>query len=132
MSDPLFLTLDEVLAIHASRIELYGGSLGIRDVHVLESALAMSKAQFGGQYVHASIEEMAAAYLFHIARNHPFLDGNKRTALGATIAFLGLNRLWLEAPGEELVDLVQRTAKGELTKAEIAVFLKKHVRRLRT
>jgi death-on-curing protein len=91
----IFLELDELLAIHASRIERYGGGLGIRDVGLLQSALQMPRAQFGGQYLHSSLEEMAAAYLFHIAQNHPFIDGNKRAALGAMIAFLGLNGFWL-------------------------------------
>jgi len=130
VTGPIFLTLDEVLAIHASRIERYGGGLGIRDVGLLQSALGMPEARFGGQYLHGSIEEMAAAYLFHIAQNHPFLDGNKRAALGAAIAFLGMNGFWLEAPDEDLVELVLRTAQGKATKADIAVFLKEHLRPL--
>src|SRR5205823_706365 len=109
------------------RIERYGGTLGIRDVRLLESALAMPQAQFSGQFLHGSVEEMAAACLFHIAQNHPFLDGNKRAALGAAIAFLGLNNFWLEAPDKQLQELVLRIAQGELTKAEIAVFLKAHL-----
>ncbi len=72
-----FLTLEDALALHASRIARYGGSLGLRDLGLLESALAVPSATFGGQFLHGSLSEMAAAYLFHLVKNHPFVDGNK-------------------------------------------------------
>jgi death on curing protein len=78
---PRFLDLVEVLEIHESRIELYGGRPGVRDLGLLQSALAQPSAGFGGEYLHGNLYEMAAAYLFHVSRNHPFVDGNKRTAL---------------------------------------------------
>ncbi|HYQ81440.1 MAG TPA: Fic family protein, partial [Anaeromyxobacteraceae bacterium] len=74
---PAFLTLDEVLALHADQIGRYGGSPGLRDLGLLESALAAPRATFGGEHLHGSLPEMAAAYLFHLVRNHPFVDGNK-------------------------------------------------------
>ena len=121
---PAFLTLDEVLALHADQIERYGGAPGVRDVALLESALASPRATFAGKHLHATLPEMAGAYLFHLARNHPFVDGNKRTALAAAIAFLGLNGLWLEADPDELVETVLGVARGDVTKAGVAEYVR--------
>jgi death-on-curing protein len=129
MKQPVFLSLKDVLALHADQIEQYGGSHGVRDLGLLQSALAMPEASFGGAFLHGTIEEMASAYLYHIAQNHPFIDGNKRIALMATLAFVELNGLEIEAPDRELGDLVLGVAGGKVTKAEAAVFLKKHLRR---
>ena len=126
MKDPVFLELDEVLAIHSDQVHRYGGSAGIRDIGLLQSALAMPRASFDGQFLHGSIHEMAAAYLFHLVQNHPFVDGNKRIGLVAAIAFLGMNRLWLEAEEEELTEFVLQVARGELQKSDIAVFIRAH------
>ena len=123
-----FLTLDDVLSLHADLIARYGGSPLVRDVGLLESAVAMPAATFGGEMLHASLEEQAAAYLFHLVKNHPFVDGNKRTGLMATLAFLGLNGRRLAAPDDDLTDLVMGVAEGRVTKAEIAVFVRRHVR----
>jgi death-on-curing protein len=125
--EPAFLTLDEALALHADQIGRYGGSPGVRDLGLLESALGAPRATFGGNLLHATETEIAAAYLFHLVRNHPFVDGNKRTALAAAIAFLGLNDLWLEAEEDELVSLVVGVASGAIGKPEVAVFLRRHV-----
>jgi len=126
---PVFLEFDEVLSLHASRIERYGGSYGLRDVGLLKSALAMPQATFDGAFLHGTLHEMAAAYLFHLVRNHPFVDGNKRVALLAALVFLGLNGLALDAPGDAVTALVVGAAEGRVTKAEVAVFLQKHTRR---
>jgi death-on-curing protein len=126
---PSFLTLDDVLALHAHQIAGYGGRLGLRDLGLLESAVAMPRASFGGAYLHGTLEEMAAAYLFHLCRNHPFLDGNKRAALAAALLFLALNGVWIEAGEDELVDLVLGVARSRLHKADVAVFLRKHAKR---
>ncbi len=91
MSEPVFLTLDDVLGIHADQIRVYGGASGLRDLELLRSAIAMPETTFDGEYLHPSAFEMAAAYLFHLVRNHPFVDGNKRTALMCAFVFLGLN-----------------------------------------
>jgi death on curing protein len=127
MKAPTFLSLDEVLALHADQIERYGGALGVRDVGLLQSALAVPRASFGGTLLHGTAVEMAAAYLVHLVRNHPFVDGNKRTGLAAAIAFLGLNDLWLEAAADELIELVLGVAEGRISKAEVAVFLQAHI-----
>lgn len=124
---PSFLTLDEVLALHADQIERYGGTLGVRDVGLLESALGAPAATFGGGFLHPSPPEMAAAHLFHLVKNHPFVDGNKRAGLATAIAFLGLNDLWLEADPDELADLVLAVAEGKADKAGFAVFMRDHV-----
>ena len=126
MKQPRFLTLEQVLAIHADQIQRYGGSLGVRDLGLLQSALAMPAASFGGEYLHPTLQEMAAAYLFHLTQNHPFVDGKKRIGLAATIGFLGLNDVWLEAEPGELLEIVFGVARGEIGKPEIAVFLRGH------
>ena len=119
-----FLSLEQVLAIHADQVRRYGGGLGVRDLGLLKSALAMPQASFSGQYLHPTLHEMAAACLFHLAQNHPFLDGNKRIGLAAAIAFLGLNDTWLESDPAELLEMVLSVARGEVGKPEIAVFLR--------
>jgi len=124
---PNFLTLDEVLALHADQLARYGGEPGLRDLGLLESALATPRATYRKGFLHGSLPEMAAAYLFHLAGNHPFVDGNKRVGLAAAIAFLGLNGLWLEAAPGELAELVLRVARGEATKAEVGEFIRARV-----
>ena len=119
-----FLSLEQVLAIHADQVRRYGGGLGVRDLGLLKSALATPQASFSGQYLHPTLHEMAAAYLFHLTQNHPFLDGNKRIGLAAAIAFLGLNDTWLESDPAELLEMVLSVARGEIGKPEIAVFLR--------
>ena len=124
MTDPLFLTLDEVFGVHADQIRRYGGSPGLRDLNLLRSAVAMPETTFDGEYLHPSVFEMAAAYLFHLARNHPFVDGNKRTALMCALVFLGLNGERLRADSGELYSLVDGVAAGDVDKAEVSVFLR--------
>jgi death-on-curing protein len=131
LARPLFLTLDEVLAIHADQIRRYGGGHGVRDVGLLASAIAMPGASLGGVFLHTSRAEMAAAYLFHVAQNHPFLDGNKRTALAAALAFLWINGQRLDAEPDALTELVLGIAASSIGKAEIAVFMSTRLRTAR-
>lgn len=126
MSEPPFLTLDEVLGIHADQIRMYGGGSGVRDLNLLRSALAMPETTFDGEYLHPSVFEMAGAYLFHIARNHPFVDGNKRTALMCALVFLGLSGERIESEPDDLYRVVDGVAAGTVEKAEVTVFLKRH------
>jgi death on curing protein len=123
-----FLALDEVLALHADQIERYGGRPGIRDLGLLQSALGVPRATFEGRFLHGSLHEMAAAYLFHVVRDHPFIDGNKRAGLAALLAFLGLNSHWLDADPKKLEVLVRDVARGKASKAEVAVFVQRHLR----
>lgn len=118
-----FLTLDEALALHADQNRRYGGQGGLLHLDLLGSAFATPRATFGGEYLHPTIFEMAAAYLFHTSQNHPFIDGNKRTALAATLAFLWMNDYEVVADSDELEELVLGVARGEVSKAAIAVFL---------
>jgi death-on-curing protein len=128
VTEPLFLTLDEVLGIHADQIRRYGGSPGLRDLGLLQAALGMPETTFEGEFLHGTLFEKASAYLFHIARNHPFLDGNKRTALMCALVFLGLNDRRLEADPKALYELVDGVATGSVDKAEVAVFLRRNAR----
>lgn len=116
---PLFLSLDEVLDIHEQQIEAYGGVHGIRDTAGLESAVATPQATFGGEFLHRSIPAMAAAYLYHLCQNHPFLDGNKRTGANAAITFLIMNEWDPCFEEEEFVLLVLSVASGETLKPDL-------------
>ena len=120
MKEPLFLTLAEVIEIHHNQIDLYGGKDGIRDLSLLQSAIAQPEATFEGQWLHEDLIEMAAAYAFHIARNHPFLDGNKRTALASALVFLGLNKIYILDPEQKLLTVMLKVAEGHLQKGELA------------
>ena len=124
--EPVFLGLDEVSAIHRDQIEQYSGSRGIRDMGLLHSAVAMPAAAFRGSYVHADLCEMAAAYLFHIVSNHPFVDGNKCTGAVAAYVFLALNGLELTASEAAFEQLVRDVAEGKRGKADAAVFFRTH------
>ena len=128
MADPIFLTLDEALEIHAEQIKQYGGSAGVRDLLLLKSALAQPEATFGGEFLHGDLFEMAAAYLFHITNNHPFVDGNKRAGTEAALLFLRMNGGTLEVDDESLVNMVLDVAQGKLDKSEITQYLRKNCR----
>jgi len=128
MAAPVFLTLAEVLEIHQDQLRRYGGRSGIRDLDLLKSALAMPRAGMGEEYFHADILEMAAAYLFHVLRNHPFTDGNKRTGTVAALVFLALNGFEVEADETEFELLVRKVAEGKTDKGEIAGFLRANMK----
>lgn len=119
---PEFLTVDDVLEIHHDQINLYGGQHGTRDLGLLESAVGQPPASFGGNYLHSTIYDMAAAYLFHIVQNHPFIDGNKRAGAMAALVFLDWNEIELRDENEGLVDITLRVASGKAGKPEVAEF----------
>ncbi|MEG4628743.1 type II toxin-antitoxin system death-on-curing family toxin [Microcoleus sp. AR_TQ3_B6] len=120
MPTPNFVSKSMVLRIHARQIERLGGTPGVRDEGLLESALAQPQATFGGQFLHPTISEQAAAYLYHIAMNHPFIDGNKRTAFAVMDTFLRLNGCALNLTDDRAYDLVMRVARGTMTKEELS------------
>lgn len=126
--EPLFLSLDEVLEIHAYQISQYGGMSGVHDMSLLESALATPQAGFGDQYLHRDLFEMAAAYLCHIVQNHPFFDGNKRVGAATALVFLEINGIDIKIPNQVLVDTVLAVAQGKKGKAAIAEFFRKHAK----
>ncbi len=115
-----FLSLGDVIEIHRDQINRYGGLLGMRDQGLLQSALAMPLASFEGHFLHSNLFEMAAAYAFHLCKNHPFFDGNKRTALVCALIFLEMNDLHLSDPGEALVSVMLNVAEGKMEKQELA------------
>jgi death-on-curing protein len=127
--NPVFLNLAEVLEIHCDQIVRYGGTAGIRDLELLKSALGLPAATYDGDFLHADIYEMVAAYLFHIVRNHPFIDGNKRTGTVSALVFLLLNGFNFNAPENELVKIVLAVACGKIAKAELALFFRKWVKK---
>jgi death-on-curing protein len=124
---PRILTVDDVLALHAIAIADQGGDPSIRDRGLLDSAVAVPAQQFSGRFLHPDIPAMAAAYAFHICQNHPFVDGNKRAAIGAMIAFLSDNAWSFEASADIAEPVVLKMAAGELGKAEFTEWLGKQV-----
>jgi death-on-curing protein len=118
-----FLTVEDVLTIHGSQLERFGGGAGIRTLEMLESAVAQPQASFGGEYLHDGVFEMAAAYLFHIVQNHPFVDGNKRAGLLSALVFLDINGETIGSPDERLFRLTVAVASGEAGKEQIASLL---------
>lgn len=121
---PKFLSLSEVLSIHKDQITRYGGAPGIRDMDLLKSAIGMPPATYGGEFLHTDIFEMAAGYLFHLVKNHPFLDGNKRVGAVAALVFLDLNGFDFSAAEDDLAEMVLAVARGEMNKAQVAVFIR--------
>jgi len=119
------LTLAEVIEIHSDQIKHYGGSAGMRDINLLSSAVAMAYATFSGDFLHQDIYEMAAAYAFHICQNHPFIDGNKRTALASALVFLELSGISILDPEERLYKAMMNIADGKMKKEEFAEILRK-------
>lgn len=125
--EPSFLGIEEVLAIHRDQVERYGGSLGLRDIGGLQSAIGMPSAGVGETYFHDDLFAMAAAYLYHIVQNHPFVDGNKRVGAVAAVVFLALNGVPLDADEDAFESLVLSVASGQSDKSAIARFLRENV-----
>ena len=121
-----FLEVEDVLSLHADQVTLYGGEQGVRDRGLLESAVAQPRATFGGKFLHEDLFEMAAAYLFHIVQNHPFLDGNKRAGAVAALVFLDINGIEIDAPKGSMYDLTMSVATGQADKAQIAKYFRSH------
>ena len=122
----IFLGLKKILRIHQDQLERYGGTPGIRSRDLLESAAAAPAAGFGETYFHDNLFLMAAAYLFHIVKNHPFVDGNKRVGAVAARVFLKLNGIELRADEDEFERLVLEVAEGKTDKEKIAEFFRQN------
>lgn len=138
-SSTLFLTLEEVLLIHADQISRYGGSSGVRDEGLLASALAQPEAKFGDQFLHPTLAAQAAAYLFHLVKNHPFVDGNKRVGTATALVFLEVNGFELDSSLDEFSEGTEQThmeaivvsaVSGEMTKEDLTCFIERHLRPL--
>ena len=119
----LFLHVQGVIDIHDQLIDTFGGLFGIRDLGLLTSAIAMPKSKIQKTFLHPSIYDQAAAYLFHICRNHPFLDGNRRTATISALVFFENNTVSLEFDEHEFENLVVETAIGNVNKTDLSFFL---------
>jgi death on curing protein len=124
---PDFVNQTTVLKIHTRQIEKFGGTPGIRDEGLLESALAQPQATFAGELLHPTIYEQAAAYLYHLAMNHPFIDGNKRTAFAVMDTFLRLNGYSLNLTNEQAYDLVMQVAQSQMSKSDLVGCLEKAI-----
>jgi death-on-curing protein len=122
--EPRFLTLEEVLEAHLDLIERYGGSAGVRDLGLLQAALAMPEQGFGDTYLHPTLHEMAAAYVYHVIANHPFVDGNKRVGVVCGLVFLDLNGIEFNGTNEDVVEMGLGVAAHDWTKAQVAEFLR--------
>jgi death-on-curing protein len=125
VTEPEWLTVDLVLAIHDEQLREFGGPSGIRDMGALESALGRPRNRWA--YEGGDLTRLAAAYGFGIARNHPFVDGNKRAALLAIIAFLGLNDVEFTASEAEAVIMIRDLAAGEIDEDVLARWIADNV-----
>jgi death-on-curing protein len=123
------LTVAIVREVHTEAIAQFGGSDGVRDMALLESAVAAPQASYGGKSVYADVIEIAAAYLFYLCRNHPFIDGNKRTALGACIVFLRLNGIEPQPDAPAWEELTLAVASSVLDRDETTARLRKLIPR---
>jgi death-on-curing protein len=124
MTEPVWIDLEVVLAIHDVQLAEHGGQAGVRDRGLLESALARPQNQFA--YGEHALPRLAASYAFGISRNHPFLDGNKRTSLVVAELFLDLNGLELTATDAECVTTFLKLAAGELTEEQLTDWITVH------
>jgi death on curing protein len=123
-----YLSLPNVLRLHELSIEQFGGSDGIRDIALLESALAMPGAEYFGQELHPDLPSKAAAYLFHISQAHAFIDGNKRTAMAAALTFIRVNGHDIDADNDTLIAIGLGVAAGAIGKDELAEGFAKLIR----
>ena len=123
---PKFLSFEQVVALHQLQIDQFGGVHGVKDEGLLLSALGQPESGFDDQYFHKDLYEMAAAYLFHLVKNHEFNDGNKRIAALVSAVFLEVNGLTVTADEDEFEKLVLDAAQSLKTKNEIAEFFRKN------
>ena len=124
--EPVFLTLAETIEVHEYQIEHFGGTDGLRSLELLKSAVGMPSSTFNGNYLHPTIPDMAAAYLFLLVKNHPFVDGNKRVGTMSALVFLELNGYGFDASDDGLTDAVLQVASGEMTKESLSQFFRLH------
>jgi len=122
VTEPFWLTRQIIVAIHGEQLAIYGGASGLRDQGMLESALDRPKNKWA--YERAELAELAAAYAYGIARNHPFVDGNKRTSLLALYTFLGVNDVDFEVPEAEAAAMILSLAAGEVSEESLARWIR--------
>jgi death on curing protein len=122
-----FLTLNQIILIHDKLVNLYGGAQGLRDINLLKSAIAQPKVTFDGKFLHQNINEMAAAYAYHIIKNHAFLDGNKRTGIFSAIVFLEKNRFAVKLSQKQFYQIAVGVAVSKISKIDLAKIFKKYI-----
>jgi death-on-curing protein len=123
VSAPIFLSLDEVLAVHARSLAEHGGGDGIRDLGLVESALASAKNTF--YYANGDLFDVASSYVFHLAESQAFIDGNKRTAVTSAMIFLAKNGVYAQPPTWILYSAMIDIAEKKKTKADLAEIFRK-------
>jgi death on curing protein len=119
-----FLSVEDVLLLHSDTMSHEGGLSGIRDHGLLDAAVSMPRQQFGGEYLHADVPAMAAAYLYHLAQNHPFHDGNKRVAVMVAYVFLDVNGWDLRVSPSALENVTRQVASGEMKKNDLIEWMR--------
>lgn len=122
MNEPFWLTHQMIVAIHDEQLAIHGGATGLRDEGMLESALDRPKNKWS--YENADLAELAAAYAFGIARNHPFVDGNKRTSLLALYTFLGVNGIDFIVPEAEAAAIILSLAAGDVSEQSLVRWIR--------
>jgi death on curing protein len=122
-----FIPESVVLAIHDDQIRLYGGAYGVPDFAAIDASLHMPQATFGGEFLHTTIFAMAAAYGFHLCQNHPFIDGNKRTAGMVMFTFLQLNGIEPGASEPDYYAVMMSVASGQMSKEQLVDWLQEMV-----
>jgi len=126
----IFLTTEQVLFIHDQMVKRFGGSFGVRDLGLVESAVARPKATFGGEYLYISIFDKAATLLQSLLKNHPFVDGNKRTAWLSTKRFLYINSYHLKAERMKAADFMVWVDNKKPEIGKISSWLRKHSKKM--
>lgn len=121
-----YLTLEQILVIHDMQIEEFGGSDGLRDLGLLESAVMRPQGSFGGEDLYKTLFEKAAALAHSLVLNHPFVDGNKRTGIVSAVVFLELNGFELKSSQKELVSVVMKLESKEWGIVEISKWLRRY------
>ncbi len=125
-----FVPEELVMIIHSDLLQRYGGTTGLRDHALLQSALAQPKITVGREFVHKSLFDKAAAYGFHLCRNHPFIDGNKRVAFVLMDLFLQRNGWEVVANEEDVYSLMIDLSSGKVSKTQLSSWLKNHSARI--
>lgn len=122
----IYITLEEVLAIHFDQIERYGGSHGVRSLDLLLSSIARPQASFGGSDLYKNIYEKGASIVHSIILNHPFVDGNKRTAITSLARFLHINGFGLNATNEQIVKFMLKVATDSVSQLDISNWIERY------
>ena len=126
----IYLTLEQIIVIHEDQIVRYGGSSGLRDVSLLESAVFRSQSSFGGEDLYPTIFDKASALMHSLILNHPFIDGNKRTGTASMLVFLELNGYRLQVNQKALVSAALDMESKKINVEKLATWLKKHTKKI--